>query len=78
MFDTFMEPFEECNSTTINLKLLWMDKVWLVPRSIKNSSGDSERKCFTQYLTMDSEHIKYVYNSGFDKFWRGHTQGEMR
>ena len=30
-----------------------------------------------QYLTMDSEHIKYIYNSGFSKFWRGHTQKEL-
>ena len=28
-------------------------------------------------MTMDSEHIKYIYNSGFGKFWRGHTQKEM-
>jgi len=26
---------------------------------------------------MDSEHIKYIYNAGFDKFWRGHTQIDM-
>jgi len=27
MFDTFTELFEECDSTTINMRILWMDKV---------------------------------------------------
>ena len=27
MFDAFAELFEECNSTTINLRILWSDKV---------------------------------------------------
>ncbi|KAF9648649.1 cytochrome P450 [Thelephora ganbajun] len=55
MMDTFAELFEECKATTINLRILWVDK----------------------YITMDSGHIKYIYNSGFSKFWRGHTQKEM-
>ena len=27
MMDVFLEIFEECKSTTVNLKILWTDKV---------------------------------------------------
>lgn len=31
MMDAFSEMFKECNSTTVNLRVLWADKVWSVP-----------------------------------------------
>lgn len=78
MMDTFAELYEECKSTTVNLRVLWTDKVrnsFLVPYPPPPPFSVLIR--MFQYMTMDSEHMKHIYNAGFNKFWRGHTQKEM-
>ena len=76
--DVFSEIIEECKSTTVNLRTLWTDKVrdptLIVPISVC-CCAVLIWGCFS--MTMDSEHIRYIYNAGFSKFWRGHTQKEM-
>ncbi|CAL1711452.1 unnamed protein product [Somion occarium] len=57
----YHELFQKYESTTLNLKLLWIDMRALV----------------AQYITMDQEHIKYITATGFDRFWKGRLIKEM-
>lgn len=71
MHDVFLELFHEYQSTTLNLRILWTDKVWTASLAVA-----SLLKCF-QIISMDQEHTKYIFSTGFQHFSRGDAGKEI-
>jgi len=72
--DIFLEWFEECQSTTINVRLLGIDKVGVFTLVLRHRRFYHEN---VQFLTMDSEHLKFLLVTGHTNFSRGETQKEL-
>ena len=71
--DDLLEWFEECQSTTINVRLLGVDKV----SSSRHSPAQAVLLRPMQFFTMDSEHLKFLLVTGHTNFSRGDTQKEL-
>lgn len=54
ILDVYLQLFEQYQSTTLNLRILWRDNV----------------------ISMDQEHSKFAWTTGFQLFWRGIAQKE--
>lgn len=69
--DIFLEWFEEYKSTTINVRVLGIDKVWSILWRERSSHQN------VQFVTMDAEHLKFLMVTGHSNFSRGDTQKEL-
>lgn len=72
LYDLFLELFDQCQSTTINLRIFGIDKV-----SGCQIDGFLVLTTGVQYVSIDAEHIKYALGPGFRHFWLGNTRKEL-
>jgi hypothetical protein len=70
--DIFLEWFEECQSTTINLRIFGIDKAGSFLCPLTPSSHEN-----VQFMTMDAEHLKFLLVTGHANFSRGDSQKEL-
>lgn len=68
----YLSLFEEYQTTTLNLRLLWSDLV----RNLRVLPLSLVAYQLPQIISMDEELIKYVLATGFNHFWRGVRQKE--
>jgi hypothetical protein len=81
LVDSYLDLFKKYQSTTLNLRILWVDQVSNFTLCSVVSANCGLRYAGIAYLiiqiiSMDRDHSKFVLTGGFDQFWRGISQKE--